>query len=363
MSESDFDLKLRCNHVLSGHPPAATADVLRAMAQSPHALAEPDMYGAGGAVAALEARVAALLGKPAAAFFVKGMTAQLASLRTHAEVAGVSNIAIHPQGHMDVDEAGSIERVGGIAPVRLGRYRPFTVDDLVACRDRLAAVVVELPLRRSGYLLPPLGALRDISGWCRENGVPLHFDGARLWEAAAGYGVDLAELAALADTVYVSFYKGLGGIGGAVLAGGEEHVAALAPWKTRFAGNVFTSFPQAITALDGMDRHLPKMPAYVARARSLASALNGRIQAVVHPSAPMTNAFQIHMAGTPADLKARNRAFAEQHGVWLFNVFTQSPFDGQSIGEVVIGEAAESFNDETATGWLAAFCRCGRKAL
>lgn len=359
MSDSDFALKLGCMHVLSGHRPASPADMFGAMAASPNAVAEPDIYGARGAVAALEERVARLLGKPAALFFAKGMTAQLACLRTHVEQAGTANVAIHPQGHMDVDEAGAIERVGGIVPVRLGRYRPFTVKSLEACRDKLAAVVVELPLRRSGYLVPPLGALQSISAWCRESGVALHFDGARLWEAAAGYGVELAELAGLADTVYVSFYKGLGGIGGAVLAGSEDHVAALAPWKTRFAGNLYTSFPQAITALDGLDRHLPRMPAYVARARTLAVALDGRVQAVVHPAPPMTNAFQLHMAGGPTELAARNRTFAERHGVWLFNAFGESPFDGLGMGEVVIGDAADGFDDETAAGWLAAFCAGG----
>ena len=61
--------------------------------------------------------------------------------------------------------------------------------------------------------------LRAISAWCREQAIPLHFDGARLWEAAAGYGIAEAELASLADSVYVSYYKGLGGMGAAMVAG------------------------------------------------------------------------------------------------------------------------------------------------
>lgn len=359
MSDSDFERKLACRHALSGHRPVAAADMLRAMATSPHAGFEPDMYGARGAVAALEERVARLLGKQAAVFFAKGMTAQLACLRTHVERAGTAKVAIHPQGHMDVDEAGSIERVGGMVPVRLGRHQPFSVKALETCEDRLGAVVVELPLRRSGYLLPPLETLQAISGWCQAKGAALHFDGARLWEAAAGYGLEPRDLAQLADTVYVSFYKGLGGIGGAVLAGSEDHVRALAPWKTCFAGNLFTSFPTAISALDGLDRHLPQMPAYVARARSLAAALDGRVQAVVHPAPPHTNAFQLHMAGSPGELAERNRAFAREEGVWLFNAFTESPFEGLAMGEVVIGEAAGSFSDAEAAQWLAAFCSGG----
>ena len=191
-------IKAACTHWLSQHVPVPVGERLRGLASSPHAALEPDVYGKGGAVAVLEARTAELLGKPAAVFVAKGMTAQLCSLRAHIEARGTTDVAIHPQSHLDVDEAGAIERVGGAAAIRLGRYRPFGVAELQAVTDRLAAVVIELPLRRSGYLLPPLGELKAISAHCRDHRIPLHFDGARLWEAAAAYGVPLADLAALA---------------------------------------------------------------------------------------------------------------------------------------------------------------------
>lgn len=348
-------IKAACTHWLSQHVPVPVGERLRGLASSPHAALEPDVYGKGGAVAVLEARTAELLGKPAAVFVAKGMTAQLCSLRAHIEARGTTDVAIHPQSHLDVDEAGAIERVGGAAAIRLGRYRPFGVAELQAVTDRLAAVVIELPLRRSGYLLPPLGELKAISAHCRDHRIPLHFDGARLWEAAAAYGVPLADLAALADSVYVSFYKGLGGLGGAMLLGSEAHIAALAPWKTRYGGSHFTSYPQAISALEGLDRHLPRMDHYAARARSLAQTLDGTIAARVHPLPPQGNAFQLLLKGSPAQLAESNLAFASQHKVWLFNAFVEAPTDGQSVGEVVIGNAADHFDDDAAWNWLAEF--------
>jgi len=72
------------------------------------------------------------------------------------------------------------------------------------------AVIVECPHREVGGKTTPWAELVALSAACREAGVALHCDGARLWEAAAAYDKSLAEICALFDSVYVSFYKGLG---------------------------------------------------------------------------------------------------------------------------------------------------------
>ena len=355
MNDLDRIAKNRCARFLSQHMPASPAKTLHRLAETPYAQEYPDFYGDAGAVAALEIRTAQLLGKPAARFFIKGMTAQLCSFRAHADRAATNNIVLHPMSHLDIDEANAIERVGGMAAIRFGRFAPFSARELESITEPVAAVSLELPLRRAGYRLPPLDELRAISQWCRARAIPLHFDGARLWEAAAGYGITLADLAALADTIYVSFYKGLGGLGGAVLAGSEEHVRSLGVWKTRYAGNLFTAFPYAIAALDGLDTHLPRMTDYVERARKLAIHLEGRHPGAIIPFPPQTNAFQILLEGSPADLQERNRDFAGRHGVWLFNAFVEAPRDGWTIGEIVIGDAADHYDDAEAAQWLGEF--------
>ena len=83
---------------------------------------------------------------------------------------------------------------GGVVP---------TVDYLAAIPGRLGAVLLELPLRDAGYLLPSWEELEAFSGACHDRGVPLHLDGARIWESAPHLGHSPAEIAALADTVYV----------------------------------------------------------------------------------------------------------------------------------------------------------------
>jgi threonine aldolase len=329
--------------------------VLEALARQPLAAQRPDIYGSGGAVGALERRVAGLLGKPAGVFFAKGVIAQQCLARVRSEQRGSPHVALSPMGHIDFDEANGIEHIHGLRPVRLGRYRPFSAADLRQLRRRLAAVIVELPLRRAGFLLPTWEELKRISAWCRDNAVPLHFDGARLWEAAAGYGRTLRAVAALADSVYVSFYKGIGGLGGCVVAGSRDCIEAMEIWRARQGAVLFTAYPYALSAIEGLDRHLPRMPGYVRRARQLAARLHDEKICEIHPLAPHVNAFQVILRGTVAELKTRNRAFAARHGVWLFNSFFEAPFEGRAIAEIAIGEAADDYSDDEASGWLRQF--------
>ncbi|WP_267382851.1 MULTISPECIES: beta-eliminating lyase-related protein [unclassified Sphingomonas] len=356
MSEarSEAAIRARCTRFLSHHGVESPAAALRRLADLASPAEPADAYGVGGAVARLEDRTATLLGKPAARFFIKGVSAQLCALRVHAEAAGNTAVALHPLSHLDHDEANAIERIGGLRAIRLGRWRPFDVAALDAVTERLRVVVVELPLRRAGYLLPSWDELVAISTWCREKGVALHLDGARLWESSAGYGVTVEQIAALADTVYVSFYKGLGGLGGAVLAGSVEHVRALGVWKTRFGGDLVTAYPQALSALAGMDDHLPRMPRYVMRARALAERLQELPGLTVNPPVPHINAFQLILPGCIDNLRQRHLEMAERRKAWLFNALVDAPLVDQTLAEVTVGAAADAWSDDEALTWIKA---------
>jgi threonine aldolase len=353
MSDFDDDLQRRCTRRLSQHRHKTVQESLASIAAHPAALQAADTYGAGGAAAELEKRTAKLLGKSAAMFFIKGMIAQMTVLRAAAERAGSPNILVHPMSHIELDEEGGLWRLHQLHPVRLGRFAPFTLRQLQAVREPIAAIVQELPLRRSGYLLPPLDELRAISRWTRDRGIHLHFDGARLWEAAAGYEIALDELAALADSVYVSFYKGLGGLGGAAVAADADFLEALAVWKTRHGGNLYRVFPYAISALAGLEEQLPRMPDYVDRARRLAKILTAEGRIAITPELPQVNAFHLLLPGSVETLADRNRGFAERRGIWLFNQFYESSVAGHSVGEVVIGDSSDDYEMEDAARWIA----------
>lgn len=340
-------LRLGASHWLSGHRPARSArEALARLADSPDLDAPLDVYGEGALIRELEREIAALLGKEQAVFLHKGMAAQAAALRTWTHGRQQALIGLHRKSHLELDEALAYERLLGLRGLRLGEGdAPFLRDELEQQGERPQVLVVELPLRRAGFRLPSWAQLCDLSAWAREHEVPLHFDGARLWEASAFYQRPLAEIAALADSVYVSFYKGLGGLAGCALAGSAPFLAQARPWITRMAGDVYTLFPYVLSARQGLRQHLPRLAHYRERALGLAAALAQIEGARVAPHPPQTSSFQVHVPGEPTRLQGALDEVARRHRFWLASRCVASAVDGMGMFEVVIGEAADDWQD------------------
>ncbi|MFF9494310.1 threonine aldolase family protein [Streptomyces flaveolus] len=309
-------------------------------------LDEPsDLYG-NGIVTALEERTAALLGHEAAAFFPTGTMAQQVALRCWAGRTGNPVVALHGLGHPEVHERNAFSRVGGLRPVRLtGEPRQPTADEVRDFEEPFGALMLELPLRDAGYLLPTWEELTEVVGAARERDAVVHFDGARLWESTVHFGRPLDEIAGLADSVYVSFYKSLKGYGGAVLAGPRTLVEEARAWRHRYGGNVFQQFPTALAALAGLERELPRLPEYVKHARVVAAALRegfaaaGLPWARVHPEVPHTHEFQVwlpYAADAVGEIAIRQ---GEETGTLLFG----RPWDeaGPGIAVTEVGVEAE----------------------
>ena len=136
-------------------------------------------------------------------------------------------------------------------------------------------LLLELPQREIGGVLPAgTTSSRRRHGHASAT-MALHLDGARLWEAQPFYDRPHAEIAGLFDSVYVSFYKGLGGMAGAALAGDAETIAGARVWQRRHGGTLVTLHPFVAAAESALDERLERMPVYVEHARALAAALAG----------------------------------------------------------------------------------------
>ncbi|WP_405880545.1 beta-eliminating lyase-related protein [Streptomyces sp. NBC_01136] len=258
-----------------------------------------DMYG-DQVVETLEERVAGLLGKEAAAFFPTGTMAQQVALRCWAGRTGNPTVALHALGHPEVHERHAFNQVSGLRPVRVtGEPRLPTAEEIRDFEEPFGALLLELPLRDAGFVLPSWEELCEVVEAARERDAVVHFDGARLWECAPHFGRPLDEIAGLADSVYVSFYKSLGGFGGAALAGPKTLIDEAKTWRHRYGGMILQQFPTALAALIGLERELPRLPDYVAHARVVADALRqgfteaGVPWVRVHPEPPHTHQFQL----------------------------------------------------------------------
>ena len=354
----DPALRAQCTRFLSGHGPMEARAWVERLAGLPELDLGLDVYSEGPAIEQLEREVAKLLGKEAALFFHKGVVAQQVALLVHAQEKNRRVVALHPKCHLALDESDAVDRLAGLLPRRLGAdHAPFTVAELERVAEPLAAVTVEVPLRRAAFTATGWDELVAISVWARAHDVPFHLDGARIWEVQPWYGRSLAEISELADTVYVSFYKGLGGMGGCVLAGPKEKIAAARPWRNRYGGDLYTIFPYVLTAFDGLRRHLPRMAEYYAHATAIAAALGRVAGLTVLPSAPHGNSFQVQFAAPAAALEEAAIAHARATGAWLFNRFGDGALPDTGFGEIMVGDATLAWSPADVAAALAAVLR------
>nr|WP_254552974.1 beta-eliminating lyase-related protein [Kitasatospora sp. MMS16-BH015] len=330
--------------MLTGPRPQTMRELLAELAEGEGLDQAPDFYG-DGIVAALEQRVAGLLGKPAAVFFPTGTMAQQVALRHWATRTGT--VALHPLAHPELHEGRAYARLSGLTALwPTTEPRLPSAAELHAVAELFDAILLELPLREAGFVLPSWDELTATVAAARERGAAVHFDGARLWESARHLGHSLPEIAALADSVYVSFYKTLGGFSGAALAGDEEFAASARLWRHRYGGKLFQQWPTVLSALAGLDRELPLLDSYLDHAPLVARALAATPGSRVHPELPHTHQFQYWLP-YPADrLNQANLRLAEEQGLSLFNLWLPSPLPGLSMTEITVCGPALEWTEE-----------------
>jgi threonine aldolase len=328
-------LRDSCHRWLTGHGPGSAAELLATI--DPDTVT--DRYGEGGVVRDLEVQVASLLGLPAAVYLPSGTMAQQAVLRVHAERHGRRTVLFHPMCHLQQHEGQALERLHGLLGRPVGdRHRLLQLADLEAVAEPPAALVLELPQRDLGGQLPGWEDLQAQAAWARERGAATHLDGARLWEASAGYGRSPAEIAGLFDTAYVSFYKGIGALAGCCVAGPEDVVAEVREWRRRMGGTLFGLWPGAASAHSLLAPRLERMPAYLEHARAIAAAVADVEGITVVPDPPQTPMLHLLLRATPEHVAAVARELARE-GTWTWPAAMRTTDPGVSRVELSIGEA------------------------
>jgi threonine aldolase len=313
--------------------------VLRRMLDHVDPATPPD--GPDGPVAQLERRLADLLGKPAALFFPSGTMAQQTALRIHADLRGRTAFAAHPQSHLQVWEKQGYAVVHGLRFHPAGDpHRLMTAQDLAAIGEPLAAVVWELPQRDIGGLLPHWDEMTAQVSAMRATGAAVHLDGARLWEAQTFYERPLADIAGLFDTAYVSLYKGLQGVRGAVLAADEATIREAAVWRTRLGGNLHDAWPLALAALVGLDDLPTRMAAFRAHATALVEAINADGAALARPDPPQTPIFHVHLPASPAAVERAAAELLADRGIQVLGRVRSAPDPTRCSFEVSVGDNA-----------------------
>jgi threonine aldolase len=337
-----------CTRFLMHHYPRSPRQILVDLAAFAPPEARLDRYGQGELIASFEQQIAELLGKPAAVFMPSGTMCQQIVLRIWSDRRGIRSVAFHPTCHLERHEDKGYQLLHGLHGRLVGHpSRLIRLEDLQAISEPLGALLLELPQREIGGQLPSWDDLVAQTNWARQQGIPTHLDGARLWECQPFYGRTYAEIAALFDTVYVSFYKTLGGIAGAVLAGPADVIAEARVWQHRHGGTVVQLFPYVLAAQQGLADRLGRIAAYCQKAAAVAPALQAIPQIVIVPDPPVTNMMHLFIHADHVRLGAAAVELARATHVQLVRRFAPTELPGYQRAEFVAGDATlDLANDE-----------------
>lgn len=242
-----------------------------------------DFYGQGGAVTALEKKMAEITGKEKAIYMPTGTLANQLAIAT---LSGANTkVFVQDTSHVYRDEADAAQSVFGkrLMPLAMGQTY-FTAAELKEAIEGLnnkevfasgiGAVSIENPVRRTDGRMVPIGEISKISAYCRENNIPLHLDGARIFMAAAWSGVTVKEYASYFDSVYISLYKYFGTAGGAVLCGNSSLIDKMPHLIKIHGGTVFGNWVNAAMALHRMDGFENRMKESIQKANIVFEGLN-----------------------------------------------------------------------------------------
>lgn len=255
-----------------------------------------DVYGEDPSVAALEQRVAALLGHEAGLFCTTGSLANLlgvwclvepgqelvCDVRAHIARAEMgAHAALHGITTRTWDSPDGVTDAATIAALITPDAGPYLVST--------AAVALENTHNFGGGTVQPYAHLVEVAELCRAAGVGLHLDGARLWNAHVATGVGLAEYGRLCDTVNVCFSKGLGAPVGSMLVSSAANIARARVQRKRLGGGWRQAGGLAAAAGYALDHHLPRLGADHRAASAFAAEVAACAPGAVDAAAVTTN--------------------------------------------------------------------------
>lgn len=285
----------KTDYKLMGHGPATTDLLIKSM-EAIGSDRTPDFYGTGEIITDFQDKLAKDLGKEDGVFFPSGTMAQQIAMRMWCDKSNVKTVAYHPKCHLEIHEEDGLKELHGIKSILLGEEdRLFTIEDLKAVKESIGAVLIELPQREIGGQLPSFEELVEISNYCHSNNIPLHLDGARLFECLPYYRKKAYEICDLFDSVYISFYKGFGGVTGAMLLGSEEFCKESKVWKRRHGGDLYGLYPYIIPADYCYEMRKDKFGLYYDGAVKIAKLFNKCKHINTRPEVPVSNMFHVHI--------------------------------------------------------------------
>jgi threonine aldolase len=290
-----------------------TAAMRRAMLE---AEVGDDVYGEDPTVNRLEQRAAEIAGKEAALFVPTGTMGNTIAVKLLTEHG--QEVIADSRAHVLDYELSMVAWFSGCV------IRAIQTEDGILSWDEVkrmirplspysaptGLVTIENTHNMHGGTVYPMATVREICDGAHERGVPVHMDGARIFNAAAALGMPVREIAAPADTVMFCLSKGLGAPAGSILAGRADKIAKGRLYRKRLGGGMRQVGVLAAAGLVALEETPRRLFDDHCNAKFLAEGLTRIPGITIDPRRVQTNITVFDVSGTgiaPAAISARLR--------------------------------------------------------
>ena len=252
----------------------------------------------------LEEVAAARLGKEAAVFVPSGTAANLTAILTHGRRGG--EVLAEAQAHILRSEMGGMAALAGLfhraLPGTRGQLDLETLAEAISPAmkpNRIPTAMVGLETSHnahSGAVLP-LAHIREVAKLAHDQGVPLHIDGARVFNAQIASGVPAKEIVADADSVSFCLSKGLSAPVGSLLCGSAAFIERARGFRRMIGGVMRQSGVLAAAGLVALDQMVDRLADDHRNARRLAELVHAIDPRLTDPKAAETNIVMVDLPG------------------------------------------------------------------
>ena len=239
-----------------------------------------DVFGEDPTINQLQDLIAEMAGKPQALFVPSGTQGNQISINTHTRPG--HEVVCDYNSHIFNYESGAAGMMSGVQLHPLigvnGHPTLDQIQEVMRPEDdhypQTGLICLENTHNRAGGTIFPIEEIKKISEFANARGLPLHLDGARLWNACIATGISLKEYCSLFDSVSLCFSKGLGAPVGSIVAGSEKFIKKAHFYRKAYGGGMRQAGILAAACLFAVENHFERLESDHENARQLAKILS-----------------------------------------------------------------------------------------
>lgn len=281
-----------------------------------------DVYGEDPTLIELEALAAQITGKEAALFVPSGTMGNQIAVKVHTKPG--DEVILEDQCHIFTYEVGGLGAISGVqnrlVPSNNGVLHWETIAKAVRSQDihfpETTLICLENTHNKAGGTVTPVETMKEIYEYAKSNGIPIHLDGARIFNAATALGVPVRELTQYTDSVMMCLSKGLCAPVGSLLAGDRAFIAKARKIRKMLGGGIRQGGVLAAAGLIALQDMSLRLQEDHDRAKALAEGLNAIPGLCVDVERVVTNILMCDVTDETVDVSDLLEKI-RQEGVWV----------------------------------------------